>query len=88
MQRGAAVRTQSRTSSSSSQAKRTVRVGDVSVDPHSALMELVVSTGLQVVAAMLEEDRTALCGRRYQHQPQRAAGRAGTTASEVVLGGR
>ncbi|MGH3523481.1 MAG: IS256 family transposase [Mycobacterium sp.] len=37
---------------------------------------------------MLEEDRTALCGVRYAHQSQRDAARAGTVASEVVLGGR
>jgi len=37
---------------------------------------------------MLEEDRTALCGPRYAHEPDRPASRAGTTPSEVVLGGR
>src|SRR2546427_7180807 len=37
---------------------------------------------------MLEEDRTAICGPRYQHQAARQASRAGTVPSEVVLGGR
>lgn len=37
---------------------------------------------------MLEEDRTAICGPRYAHEPERPASRAGTTRSEVVLGGR
>jgi transposase-like protein len=37
---------------------------------------------------MLEEDRTALCGPRYAHEPDRPASRAGTVRSEVVLGGR
>jgi transposase-like protein len=37
---------------------------------------------------MLEEDRTAICGPRYAHQPDRQVGRAGTVPSEVVLGGR
>ena len=37
---------------------------------------------------MLEEDRTAICGQRYQHQVERQASRAGTVPSEVVLGGR
>jgi putative transposase len=41
-----------------------------------------------VFTAMLEEDRTALCGPRYAHDAARAASRAGTVASEVVLGGR
>ena len=36
----------------------------------------------------MEEDRTALCGARYAHEPDRAASRAGSVASEVVLGGR
>ena len=37
---------------------------------------------------MLEDDRTAICGPRYAHEPERPASRAGTTRSEVVLGGR
>jgi transposase-like protein len=37
---------------------------------------------------MLEEDRTAICGPRYAHEPERPASRTGTTRSEVVLGGR
>jgi transposase-like protein len=37
---------------------------------------------------MLEEDRTAVCGPRYAHEPDRPASRAGTVRGEVVLGGR
>lgn len=37
---------------------------------------------------MLEEDRTAICGRRYAHDADRRASRAGAVSSEVVLGGR
>ena len=51
-------------------------------------MELAVASGLKVLQQMLEDDRTAACGPRYQHQPDRQASRAGTVASEVVLGGR
>lgn len=36
----------------------------------------------------MEEDRTSLCGPRYAHVAARAASRAGTVESEVVLGGR
>jgi len=43
---------------------------------------------LKVLHAMLEADRTAICGPRYQHQSERTASRAGTVPSEVVLGGR
>lgn len=61
---------------------------DVLVDARTELMELAVTSGLQVLQAMLEEDRTASAGLTYQHQVGRAVGRAGTVASEVVLGGR
>ena len=47
----------------------------------------MVRSGLRVLDAMLEEDRAALCGPRYAHQPARAASRAGTVPSEVVLAG-
>lgn len=70
------------------QDRRTVQVESVTVDPRAALMELAVATGLQVLAQMLEEDRTALCGTRYRHNSARAAQRGGTTASAVILGGR
>jgi transposase-like protein len=43
---------------------------------------------MKVLEALLEEDRIAVCGPPYAHQADRAAGRAGTTASTVVLGGR
>ena len=48
----------------------------------------MVRSGLRVLDAMLEEDRPALYGPRYAHQPARAASRAGTVPGEVVLGGR
>jgi transposase-like protein len=51
-------------------------------------MELAVASGLKVLTTMLEADRTALCGPRYQHQAARAASRAGRVSGEVVLGGR
>ncbi len=53
-----------------------------------ALMDLAIASGLKVLETMLEEDRTAICGQRYQHQVERQASRAGTVPSEVVLGGR
>ena len=37
---------------------------------------------------MLEEDRAAVCGPRYAHQPARQAYRTGHTPSQGVLGGR
>jgi hypothetical protein len=37
---------------------------------------------------MLEEDRTTICGPRYQHQADRQASRTGSVQGEVALGGR
>jgi len=61
---------------------------DLLVDTKTELLELALRSGLKVFTAMLEEDRTAICGPRYAHEPDRLASRAGTTQSEVVLGGR
>lgn len=61
---------------------------DLLVDTKTELLELALRSGLKVFTTMLEEDRTAICGPRYAHEPDRPASRAGTTRSEVVLGGR
>ena len=61
---------------------------DLLVDTKTELLELALRSGLRVFTTMLEEDRTAICGPRYAHEPDRPASRAGTTSSEVVLGGR
>jgi transposase-like protein len=61
---------------------------DLLVDTRTELFELAIRSGLKVLDAMLEEDRTAICGPRYAHQSDRVATRAGTAVGEVVLGGR
>jgi putative transposase len=61
---------------------------DLLVDTRTELFELAMRSGLKVFSVMLEEDRTAICGLRYAHEPDRPASRAGTAPSEVVLGGR
>ena len=61
---------------------------DLLVDTRAELMALAVAAGLKVLHTMLEADRTVVCGPRYAHQSDRSASRAGTVASEVVLGGR
>jgi len=71
-----------------SPAVRSLPLVEVLVDTKAALFELMVQSGLQVLDALLEEDRTALCGPRYAHHADRHASRAGTVPSEVVLGGR
>jgi transposase-like protein len=69
-------------------ATRTLPLVQLLVDTRTELYDLAVRSGLQVLETMLEEDRTAVCGPRYAHDAARAASRAGTVASEVVLGGR
>jgi putative transposase len=49
---------------------------------------LCVRSGQAVLSAMLEEDRTALCGPKWTRSAKGAAQRAGTTHSAVTLGGR
>jgi len=82
------VKKQCRVRTKQEQAHRAVLLDAVRIDPHAALMELAVATGLQVLQRMLEEDRAALCGERYRHDARRVASRAGTSPSAVVLGGR
>ena len=54
----------------------------------NSFFDLCVDAGQQVLAAMMEQDREDLCGPRWKRDPDRRAGRAGTTKSEVTLGGR
>ncbi len=53
-----------------------------------SFFELCIDSGQQVLSAMMEQDREDLCGPRWKRDPDRSAGRAGTTKSEVTLGGR
>jgi transposase-like protein len=52
------------------------------------LRAFVVDAGMAALAELLEQERTAVCGRRYAHQPERRAYRAGHTQGELVMGGR
>ena len=58
------------------------------LDARATLHDAIVSAGMGVLAAMLEEERAKLCGPRYLHQPARAATRAGHVDGELGLGGR
>ena len=49
---------------------------------------LCIATGLQVLEAMMEADREALCGPKGRHQVERPAWRGGSVDSRVTLGGR
>src|SRR5436189_121359 len=52
------------------------------------LREFVVSAGMTALGELLEEERTSMCGPRYEHQPDRRARRSGHVPGELVLGGR
>jgi transposase-like protein len=54
----------------------------------NAFFELCVDAGRQVLDALMEQDREWLCGPLWKRDPERVAGRAGTTPSAVTLGGR
>lgn len=57
-------------------------------DVKHAFVGLCVQAGRQVLAAMMEDERTALCGPRGVPDGARRAVRGGTTSSKVVLGGQ
>jgi hypothetical protein len=77
-------RTVDRSNQVDSPTQRHLPLVDLLVDTRAELTELAINSGLQVLHTMLEEDRTPICGRRYQHQADRTASRAGTVPSEVV----
>src|ERR1700722_14830248 len=53
-----------------------------------ALYDTVIGAGLACVDEVLEMERVALCGERYERLADRQALRAGHVASSLVLGGR
>jgi hypothetical protein len=65
-----------------------VAMGEIAADMQEGLLALAVGTGLQVMAALMDADVTALAGPRGAHNPDRVAVRHGTEAGSVTLGGR
>ena len=57
-------------------------------DVQHALYGLYVNAGKQVLAAMMEADRVAICGANDVPDASRKAVRGGITKSSVVLGGQ
>ena len=58
------------------------------LDARATLYTTVMQAGMNVVQAMLEDDRARICGPRYAHVARRRAHRAGHVDGELVLGGR
>ena len=65
-----------------------VSMGEIAESAKEGLLALAVGTGLQVMAAMFDEDVARLCGPDGKHNPERAGYRHGTGAGSVTLGGR
>ena len=65
-----------------------VSMAEIAESAKEGLLALAVSTGLQVMTAMFEEDVTALCGPQSKHNGDRAGYRHGSEAGSVTLGGR
>lgn len=63
-------------------------VGNVLRDVHSAFFGLCIHAGKAVLGAMMEAERTALCGPKGVPDTGRTAYRGGHTRSWVTLGGR
>ena len=65
-----------------------VAVAELAGELREGLLALAVGTGMQVLAALMEDDVTAVCGPKGRHDPQRRATRHGHERGSVTLGGR
>ncbi len=63
-------------------------MADLAETAREGLLALAVGTGMQVMAAIMEEDVTALAGPKGKWNPDRAAKRHGSDDGSVTLGGR
>ena len=65
-----------------------VALGELVGELREGLLALAVGAGLQVMAALMEEDVTVVCGPKGRHDPARSAVRHGHGGGSVSLGGR
>ena len=65
-----------------------VVMAELAEDMREGLLALAVGAGLQVMAAVMEQDVTAVCGPKGRHDPGRTAVRHGHEKGSVTLGGR
>jgi putative transposase len=65
-----------------------VALAELAGEMREGLLALAVGAGLQVMAAIMEEDVATVCGPRGRHDVDRVAVRHGHGAGSVSLGGR
>jgi hypothetical protein len=65
-----------------------VSMTEIAGAAREGLLALAVGTGLQVMAAMFDEDVARVCGPGSKHNAERAGYRHGTGDGSVTLGGR
>jgi hypothetical protein len=65
-----------------------VSMAEIAESAKEGLLALAVGTGMQVMAAMFDEDVTRMCGPAGKHSSERAGYRHGSEAGSVTLGGR
>jgi transposase-like protein len=65
-----------------------VALDELAADMREGLLALAVGAGLQVMAAIMEQDVAAVCGPKGRHDSQRTATRHGHERGSVTLGGR
>jgi putative transposase len=65
-----------------------VAMGEIAENMHQGLLVLAVGAGLQVMAALMEADVSALAGPKGKHDAGRTAVRHGRERGSVTLGGR
>jgi putative transposase len=68
--------------------QRLLPVAGVLLEVRQAFQGLCVQAGLRVISALMEEDRTAVCGPKGVPDEGRRAVRGGHTATSIVLGGQ
>jgi putative transposase len=65
-----------------------VAMAEIAENMHEGLLALAVGAGLQVMAALMEADVSALAGLKGKHDATRTAVRHGRERGSVTLGGR
>ena len=65
-----------------------VAMTEIAENMHEGLLALAVGAGLQVMAALMEADVSALAGPKGKHNMARTAVRHGRERGSVTLGGR